>query len=120
MGARRLVGAACALALLGAGCGPPPPQAPVAQASVISTALATISAACGESYRLQEFTPQPDLSGLKATARASVAKLAPISRRHPEWIYQGATLAKIDALSAQLLRGCGLGAAARPLLRHPE
>jgi hypothetical protein len=106
-----------AAALGAGGCGAPPPQAPVAQASIISGALTTIAASCGESYRLQAFTPHPDMSGLESTAGASAGKLARISSRHPEWIYQGDTLAKIDTLSARSLRACSLTRAASTLQR---
>jgi hypothetical protein len=109
--------AATAAALAFAGCGALPPEAPVAQASIISTALATISSTCGESYRFQEFTRHPNLTPLAASARQSAVKLAAIAAHHPEWIYQGATLTQIDALSAQLLRGCSLTSAAR-VLQH--
>ena len=111
---------ALALSCAGLGvsaCGAPPPQAPVAQASIISGALTTIAASCGEAYRLQAFTPHPDLSGLESMAGASAGKLARISSRHPGWIYQGATLAKIDTLSIQYLRGCSLQRAAETLER---
>ncbi|HWE10505.1 MAG TPA: hypothetical protein VG325_14225 [Solirubrobacteraceae bacterium] len=114
--ARTAVAVACA-SLIAAACGAPPPQAPVAQASIISGALTTIAASCGEAYRLEAFTPHPDLTGLESTAGASAGKLARISSRHPGWIYQGDTLAKIDTLSVQSLRACSLTRAARPLER---
>jgi hypothetical protein len=104
-------------ALLITACGAPPPQAPVGQASIISGALTTIAASCGEAYRLEAFTPHPDLSGLESMAGASAANLARISSRHPGWIYQGDTLARIDTLSVQYLRGCSLTRAARTLQR---
>ncbi|HWD76298.1 MAG TPA: hypothetical protein VG371_14245 [Solirubrobacteraceae bacterium] len=104
-------------ALLVAACGAPPPQPPVGQASIISGALTTIAASCGEAYRLEAFTPHPDLSGLESMAGASAGKLARISSRHPGWIYQGDTLARIDTLSVQYLRGCSLTRAAETLHR---
>jgi hypothetical protein len=110
------LGVACA-ALVVSACGAPPPQAPVAQASIISGALTTIAASCGEAYRLEAFTPHPDLSGLESMAGAGAGKLAEISSRHPGWIYQGDTLAKIDTLSIQYLRGCSLNRAAETLQR---
>lgn len=106
--------AAAALSL--AACGAPSPQAPMAQASVISTATTTIAAACGESYRAQAFSPHASLDRFDATASTAARQLAAIGRRHPEWIYQGATVAKIDALSAALLRECGLRRAAEILV----
>lgn len=116
----RSIAALAAAALLAAAisaCGPLPPQAPVAQASKISTALTTIVAACGESYRLQEFTAHPDLSGLDATAASSAGTLAAVAIRHPAWVYQGKTLAQISALSEGQLRSCALPRAARVLKR---
>lgn len=110
------LGVACAALVAGA-CGAPPPQAPVAQASIISGALTTIAASCGEAYRLEAFTPHPDLSALESMAGASAGKLAGISSRHPGWIYQGATLASLDTLSVRYLRGCSLTRAARTLER---
>lgn len=99
------------------GCGATPPQAPAGQASIIADALTTIAASCGEAYRLQAFTAHPDLSSLEAMAGTSAGKLARISSRHPEWIYQGNTLAQIDTLSIRYLGACSLSAAARPLQR---
>lgn len=104
-----------ALAAAVAGCGALPPEAPVPVAGVVSRALTTIASACGESYRLQEFTPHPDLSGLEATAGASARRLAPIVRRHPRWIYQSDTLTEIAHESAADLRGCSLPQAAAAL-----
>jgi hypothetical protein len=98
-----------------AGCGAPPPQAPVAQASKISSATTTIAAACGESYREQAFSASPSLAGLEAVATSSAHVLMEIARRHPGWIYQGSTVSQIDAQSVSLLRGCGLTGAARAL-----
>jgi hypothetical protein len=107
-----LASVACAVL---AGCGPPPPQAPVAQASKISSATTTIAAVCGESYREQAFSASPPLTGLNAIATSSVGTLLTISRHHPGWIYQGSTMTQIDAQSARLLRECGLTGAARVL-----
>lgn len=111
-----VVGAVCA-ALCVAACGALPPQAPVAEASIVSTALGTIAASCGEAYRAQEFNPHPDLSGLEKMASQSAARLARISAHHPGWVYQGQTLAQLDALSIQYLEGCSLPRAARVLRR---
>jgi hypothetical protein len=105
---------ACA-ALATAGCGALPPEAPVGQASIISGALTTIAAACGESYRLQEFTPHPDLSGLEATAAASAGRLQRIRLGHPRWVYQGETLTQIAGTSITSLNDCSLPRAARVL-----
>ncbi|HWE14709.1 MAG TPA: hypothetical protein VG365_14400 [Solirubrobacteraceae bacterium] len=108
------VAASCAPLSVSA-CGPLPPQAPVGRASIISGALTTIAASCGEAYRLQAFIPHPDLSGPESTAASSSVKLARISFRHPEWVYQGDTLAQIDTLSIRYLRACSLARAARVL-----
>lgn len=113
LAARSLAAVACTGVTLGlAACGALPPQAPVHQASAISSALATIAASCGESYRLQAFTARPDLSGLDATAAHSAATLARIAGPHPGWIYQDRTLTQLDALSATALRSCSLTRAA--------
>lgn len=104
-----------AVALASGGCGATPPQAPVGAASAISDALTSIAAACGESYRLQAFTPHPDLTGLETSAAASARRLAPLVREHPQWIYQGDTLTEIARLSAADLRGCALPRAAAAL-----
>ena len=110
---------ACACAVLGtAGCGALPPEAPVPAAGLISRSLTTIAASCGESYRLQEFTPHPDLSGLEATAGASARQLQRIRVRHPRWVYQGETLTQIAGSSIAYLSDCSLAAAAR-ILREP-
>jgi hypothetical protein len=103
--------AACAVLGLTA-CGALPPEAPVPAASVISRALTTIAASCGESYRLQEFTPHPDLGGLEASAAASARKLERIRARHPAWVYQGETLTQIAGASIAYLNGCALSRAA--------
>ncbi len=96
-------------------CGPLPPQAPVGQASVISGALTTIAASCGESYRLQEFASHPDLAGPEAAAGDSARKLERIRVRHPEWVYQGETLTQIAGASIEDLDDCSLSGAARIL-----
>ncbi len=109
-----------ALAALGlAACGPLPPQAPVNAASLISRATTSIAASCGESYRLQEFTPHPDLSGLEASAGQSARKLEAIRARHPEWVYQGETLTQIAGASVEYLQACSLPRAAR-ILQAPH
>jgi hypothetical protein len=109
-----VVSVACA-ALGASACGSLPPQAPVGQASVISGALTTIAASCGQSYRLREFTPHPDLSGLEATAAQSARKLEAIRARHPKWVYQGETLTQIAGASVQSLEACSLSRAGQIL-----
>jgi len=107
--------ALAALAAVATGCGALPPEAPVPVAGAISRALTTIASSCGEAYRLQAFSPHPDLSGLEATAGASARRLAPIVRRHPRWIYESDTLTEITQLSAADLRACALPGAAAAL-----
>jgi hypothetical protein len=103
------------VALSAAACGALPPEAPVPAASLISRSLTTIAASCGESYRLQEFTPHPDLSGLEASASQSARKLESIRARHPQWVYQGETLTQLAGTSVQDLNDCSLPGAARIL-----
>jgi hypothetical protein len=113
---RALLGvAAAATAATVAACGPLPPQAPVAQASTISSAMTTIVATCGESYRRRTFDHNASLVGLESTAASSAHQLAAIAAKHPAWVYQGKTVAQIDLLSADELRGCALSGAARIL-----
>ena len=114
-GRRGLALLAAGVALGTAGCGALPPEAPVPAAGLISRSLTTIAASCGESYRLQEFTPHPDLSGLEATASQSARKLEAIRARHPQWVYQGETLTQIAGTSVQDLDACALPGAARVL-----
>jgi hypothetical protein len=114
-GATRSGLGAAAAALTLAACGPPPPQAPVEVASKVSSALTTIAAMCGESYRAQAFSPAPDLARFQRAASSSAETLAHDAQRHPNWIYQGMTLAQLRHQARARLRECGLGAAARPL-----
>ena len=111
-----LTGASAAIGL--AACGPLPPQAPVSAASLVARATTSIAASCGESYRLQEFTVHPDLSGLETSASQSARKLEGIRARHPQWVYQGETLTQIAGASVQYLTACSLPRAAR-ILRVP-
>jgi hypothetical protein len=113
-----LAGAAAAIGL--AACGALPPEAPVPAASLISRATTSIAASCGESYRLQEFTVHPDLSGLETSASQSARKLEGIRVRHPQWVYQGETLTQIAGASVQYLTACSLRRAARILQVPPS
>jgi hypothetical protein len=112
---RTLVLAGACVVLNVSACGLLPPEAPVGQASVVSRALTTIAAACGESYRLQEITPRPDLGGLELTATSSAGTLERIRARHPDWVYQGETLTQIAGASVRDLNACSLPGAARIL-----
>lgn len=117
---RRRGAAALATAVLAAavtGCGALPPEAPIPVAGDVSRALTTIASSCGESYRLQEFTPHPDLRALEATASDSAGTLARLAARHPEWVYQSQTLAQLKALSVTALQSCALPRAAAVLRR---
>ena len=95
-----------------AGCGPPPPQAPVGVASKVSGALTTIAAQCGEAYRARAFDPRADLGQFDRGATASARTLLREARSHPRWIYQGMTLAQERAQARARLTECGLGSAA--------
>jgi hypothetical protein len=114
---RALIVGAVLAAALPAACGPLPPEAPVAAASSVSTALSSINSACGEAYRLQAFHPRADLSVQEKTASSSAIVLGRLSRRHPAWIYQSKSLAQLDSMSANYLQACSLRRAARVLLQ---
>lgn len=107
-----------ALAAL-AGCGPTPPQAPLAQAKKLDESLGGISTACGEAYQLTAFRGEDrsDLATLEATASADSEKLASVYLRNPEWIYQDETIRGLVHDSWSTLSGCGLTGAARTLVR---
>jgi len=113
---RILLALAAALALLLAGCGPTPPQAPRGQAMKLSVATGGISTACGLAYQLTAFPAdgdrKSDLATLEATASASAAKLASVYRRNPAWIYQGDTVGEIVVDGIGMLHDCGLPRAA--------
>jgi hypothetical protein len=105
-----------ALAAASAGCGPPPPQAPVGQAEKVASALSGIAAACGESYQQHAFAPRRPLSAsLVASATMRARELADVARRNRAWIYQGETLGELVVASSSHLKECGLSAAASPL-----
>jgi hypothetical protein len=105
--------------LVSSGCGPPQPQAPITQANRVASALAGISAACGQSYQQHAFAAHPQgLSVLETTASARATELTHVYRQNPNWIYQGATLRQIVALTIHYLGECGLPAAASSLERE--
>lgn len=116
--ARRLA-AALALALVAAGCGAMPPQAPLRQAQKLNSATGGIAFACGQAFQLTEFGGEhgPGLAALDAKAAQSAHKLRRVAARNPSWIYQGETVAEIAAAGARKLRGCGLHGAAHVLTR---
>jgi hypothetical protein len=108
-----LLAAGCAAA---AGCGPQPPQAPVAQANRVASAITGIAAACGELRQQRAFaptaTPEPQI---RFEAQLRVDELATVYRAGPQWVYNGETLQQIVALSVSYLRECGLHEAAARL-----
>jgi hypothetical protein len=108
----------CAAAVAIAGCGPTPPQAPLAQAKKLDEATSGISTTCGLTYQLTAFPGkrEPDMSVLEGTAASAVDKLASVYARNPAWIYQGETVAQIVKDSVTLLRQCGLAKAQERLV----
>lgn len=106
-------------AIVLAGCGPPPPQAPFAQAKKLDASTGDLSTECGLTYQVTAFPGdhRTPLASLESQAMASARSLASVYHLDPEWIYQGETLRQIvrDALS--MLNACGLTQAERTLLR---
>ena len=102
-----------------AGCGPPPPQAPTAQADRLSDSLSMISQDCGEAFQITEFDGGPGaLAPAAADARVRAHELAGVYRANPDWIYQGDTVRQIVALTVTRLRDCHLDRVARQLVRQ--
>ncbi len=110
---------AIGIALVVAGCGPTPPQAPLAQAKKLDSSTSAISTACGESYQVTAFPGdhRRDLRTLEATAASASHELAGVYRLNPAWIYQGETIAKIVQDGISSLHSCGLHGAAAELGR---
>ena len=105
--------------LLCAGCGPPPPQAPTAQANRVASAITGIAEACGESYQSRALPGvHPRDASIEAQAASRALELARVYVQNPGWIYQGETLQQVVALSVHYLRACGLGSAADLLVRR--
>jgi hypothetical protein len=109
--------AALLLAIVVAGCGATPPQAPTAQAEKLDAATSDIATACGLTYQVIAFPGdhRADLANLEASATASARKLAAVYRRNPGWIYQGETVGKLVDDGVAMLRACGLHDAAGAL-----
>jgi hypothetical protein len=104
---------ASSLVLLCAGCGPPPPQAPTAQANRVASAITGIAEACGESYQSRALPDaHPGDAALEAEAASRALELAGVYLQNPGWIYQGETLQQVVAQSVHYLRACDLGSAA--------
>lgn len=120
MGARRTARpllAALSAAIALAGCGPPPPQAPVQAAKKLDASTSDISTECGLAYQVTAFPGdhRRDLANLEATARPSVRSLASVYAQNPAWIYQGETVRQIVVDAVEMLRACGLTRAERTL-----
>ncbi len=101
------------------GCGAPPPQVPVAQASRVSAALSGIAEACGEAY--QQGIPhskQSDPGTIEAAATMRARELAKVFNGDPVGIYQAQTLREVVAQTISYLRECGLTHAALALERR--
>ena len=108
---------ALVVAFGGTGCGPTPPQAPLAQAKKLDTATSDIATACGLTYQVTAFPGdhRADLASLEASATSSGRKLGSVFGRNPAWIYQGETVAGIVHDGVAMLRACGLHGAAGAL-----
>ncbi len=111
--ARRLIPAVLTLstaALLAAGCGATPPQAPLAEAKKLDASLSDISTACGEIYQMSAFGPAPsrELIPIEHSASSQARKLLTVYARNPAWIYQGQTVRLSVAQATSTLRQCGL------------
>jgi hypothetical protein len=111
--------AAIAAAVLLAGCGATPPQAPPSQAGKLDAATSDLSTECGLAYQVTAFggNHRRDLASLETQAMASARSLASVYRANSGWIYQGATVRQIVGDALSLLDACGLSRAERALRR---
>ena len=107
------------LAVVIAGCGPPSPQAPHAEAKKLDASTSDISTECGLTYQVTAFPGdhRKDLASLERQAMASVRSLASVYARNPDWIYQGETVGQIAVDATAMLEACGLAHAAGTLER---
>jgi hypothetical protein len=114
---RRISLVSVLVAVVIAGCGPTPPQAPLPQAKKLDEATSGISTTCGLTYQVTQFPGhhEPDLTVLEATASTAANKLASVYARNPKWIYQGETVHAIVQDSLTMLRQCELHNAAQVL-----
>lgn len=108
------------VAMLGAvvaGCGPLPPQAPLAYARKLSTATGGISTACGFAYQVTAFPGNHarELEKFEAQAIVDARKLVKVFKRNRQWVYQGDTVAEISSDAVSMLQSCGLHKAAHQL-----
>ena len=113
MGRHRLIALA---ALIVAGCGPTPPQAPGPEAHQLNQSLSSISTTCGQATAVQTFTnDRRAMAALEQQAGQQVPTLARIYKRNPAWVFQSKTVAELVQLSRTYLDECGLHGAARRL-----
>jgi hypothetical protein len=105
-----------AVALVAAGCGPTPPQAPGPEAYRLNKALSSLSTACGHAYEIRTFTKSPRaLAAAERQAEKQIPVLAETYSRDPNWVFQGKTVAQLVQMSRTYLDQCGLDRAARRL-----
>ena len=112
MGRRGLI----VLAVVLAGCGPTPPQAPGPEAHQLNKALSGFSSACGHATEIQTFTN--DARAMTITehqAQRQIPTVARIYKRNPSWTFQGKTVAQLVQMSETFLDECGLHQSARRL-----
>jgi hypothetical protein len=111
--------AALAAAIVVAGCGPTPPQAPLEYAKKLNDTTGNISTACGEAYQVTAFPGDHRslLQTLEATATTAAHQLAGVYHRNPAWVYQGETVSQIVSDADAMLGSCGLSGAQRVLRR---
>jgi hypothetical protein len=111
--------AAAVAAVVLAGCGAEPPQAPLADAKKLDVSTSGISTACGKAYLLSAFggPHAAGMKGLEAAASHSARTLARIDHRNPAWVFQGSTVSQIVDQSISMLDSCGL-TTARARLTH--
>ena len=110
--------AALSVAVVLAGCGPPP-QAPFHEAKKLDASTGDISTLCGLASQITAFPGdhERELASLEAQAGASVRSLVSVYARNPNWIYQGETVRQIVVDAIEMLRSCGLTQAERMLRR---
>ena len=108
--------AALSVAIVMAGCGPPP-QAPFHEAKKLDASTGDISTLCGLASQITAFPGdhERELASLEAQAGASVRSLASVYARNPNWMYQGETVRQIVVDAIETLRSCGLTQAERTL-----
>jgi hypothetical protein len=97
-------------ALLAAGCGAPPPQAPKPQAQKVDTALTALATDCGHAREALAFAPGPGsaLARLERAALPQAQALAGVARRNGDWIYQGQDMRQLLKTTVSALHDCGL------------